>query len=376
MMTGTPENKKPKIPDRAVVIAALLILLALGLIALFSPGGNFSEWERRELADRPAAPDFLHWNTDKALEGFLKDHIPGRRMLVAADSAFQFLTGRGSRLNTWYVNGALVELPVPADSRALETKLRRFERLAGDVPWVLLTPKTHGWLRRNQMIPSMAACYDTEAEAYAILESCGNAVAMPEAFNENPDEMYYHTDHHWTLQGAWQAYQALGKRLGYEPLPMEAFKLTEYGGFRGTTLSRSGLPALWQDTLRCAEPDSPVTLTMPDRSGETEENRLIFPEDAATYDGYAVYLHGNHGVLVIERPDAPEGTLVVFKDSFANCLLPLLSRHYRRIIAADARYGSGLFSDVLSRSDDTKAILFLYSLDSLVNDSEITKWAK
>ena len=375
-MSEVTRDKKNKIPDCVAVIVGLVILLAMGLAAVFSPGGTFSDWERRELADQPAAPDLANWDTDREVEGFLKDHIPGRRILVAVDSVAQFLTGRGSRLNTWYVNGALVEPPVPADTRSLETKLRRFERLAAGIPWTLLTPKTHGWLIRNRMIPTIAAQYDTEAEAYAILEANGNTVAMPEAFDTNPDTMYYRTDHHWTLQGAYQAYLALSGRLGYDPLPLNDFRLTEYKGFMGTTLSRSGLPSLWQDTLVCAEPDSPVTLTMIDRSGETTADRLIFPEDAATYDGYAVYLHGNHGTLIIERPDAPEGTLIVFKDSFANCLLPLLSQHYRRIIAVDARYGSGFFSDALARSDDTKAILFVYSLDSLVNDSEITKWAK
>ena len=143
-----------------------------------------------------------------------------------------------------------------------------------------------------------------------------------------------------------------------------------------TTLSRSGLPAFWKDTLVCAEPDSPVRVTFIDRDAESAHDRLIFPEDAGTWDGYAVYLHGNHGTLIIERPDAPEGTLVVFKDSMANCLLLLLSAHFRRIIAVDARYSTGVFSDVFARSDNTKAILFVYSLSSLVNDTEITRKAK
>lgn len=374
----TTEKKKKRLPDGAAVIAGLVLLLVLGLAAVLSPGGTFSGWERRYLADRPAAPDLANWDTDKAVEGYLTDHVPGRQALVALDSGAQLLTGRGSRLNAWYVAGAVVEQPVPPDTRAVESKLRRFDSLArkAGVPWVLVTPRTHGWLIRDRMTPLAAAQYDAEAAAYAVLDACPNAVAMPEAFDADPDAMYYRTDHHWTLQGAYQAYLALAKPLGYEPLPLEDFRVTEYPGFMGTTLSRSGLPPFLRDTLVCAEPDSPVRLTMIDRDGETSDDRLIFPEDAATYDGYAVYLHGNHGTLIIQRPDAPAGTLIVYKDSFANCLLPLLSRHYSRVIAVDARYDGGLFSDALRRSDDTKAILCVYSLDSLVNDSEITKRAK
>ena len=228
---------------------------------------------------------------------------------------------------------------------------------------------------KHLVISLIALCCCASISGQHVTRSYNN-VPMPEAFNADPDTMYYRTDHHWTLQGAYQAYLALSEPLGYEPEPLESFRLTSYTGFRGTTLSRSGLPPLWEDTLDCAEPESPVTLTMIDREGESVSDRLIFPDAASTWDGYAVYMNGNHGTLVIERQDAPEGTLIVYKDSMANCLLPLLSRHFRCIIAVDARYDQGVFSDALERSDDTKAILCVYSLESLAADAEILRKAK
>lgn len=371
------EKQKKRLPDSLVVICGLLVLLALGVAALVSRGGEFSEWERRYLADRPAV-SLENWKTDKNTETFLTDHVPGRQALVALDSSTQFLFGRNTQLGAWYVSGSVVEKPVRTDTKALEAKMRRFGKIADQAgaPWLLISPRTHGYLLRDRMLPAIARLYEREEEGYAFLESYPNMVIMPDAFNADPDTMYYSTDHHWTLQGAYQAYLALGKRLGYEPLPLDSFRLTEYSGFRGTTLSRSGFPRLLSDTLKCAEPDSPVVLTTIDSGSEKQYDRLIFPENAEGWDGYAVYLNGNHGTLIIERPDAPEGTLIVYKDSMANCLLPLLSRHFRHIIAVDARYDSGVFSDALARSDDTKAILFAYSLDSLANDTEIVKKAK
>ena len=372
------EKRRFRIPDSIVVVAGLLLLLAAGLAAVLSQGGEFSVWERRYLAERPSAPDLTYWKTDKAVESFLTDHVPGRRTLVTMDSCAQFLAGRGSQLGAWYASGTLVESPVPAEISAIETKLRRFGRIADNagVPWYLVSPRTHGWLLRNRMVPVVAGAYDSEAESYALLEASPNYVRMPDAFNADPDSMYYKTDHHWTLQGAYQAYLSLSGPLGYEPLPLESFRLTEYTGFRGTTLARSGLPDFWQDTLVCAEPDSTVSMTADDHGVETVSESLIFPAEAETWDGYAVYLNGNHGTLIIERPEAPAGTLVVYKDSMANCLLPLLSQHFRRVIAVDARYDDGVFSDALALSDDTKAVLYVYSLESLANDTEITRKAK
>lgn len=370
------KKQRMRLPDGAAVILGLSLLLIAGLIAVFSPGGEFSDWERRYLAEKPATPDIHNWNTDKKVETFLADHVPFRTALVAVDSVSQVLTGRRTQLSAWYSGGALLEPPIPFDQTKLERNLQRFGSLANKagIPWLLLTPPTHGYLQRDSMPPWMAEQYEAESAVYALLEADSHAVTMSEEFYAFPDTMYYRTDHHWTLSGAYQAYLALSEPLGYEPLPLEAFLLSEYPGFMGTTLSRSGLPPLWEDTLVCAEPQSPVTLTILDNG--TVYDHLIFPEATETYDGYAVYLNGNHGMLTIERPDAPEGTLIVYKDSFANCLLPLLSQHYRQIIAVDARYYTGVFSDALNMADDIRAILYAYSLDSLVNDTSIVRKAR
>lgn len=377
----------PRLPDWLAVTAGLLLLLAGGVMAVLGFGGDHSDWENRNLAQAPSSPDLEDWKTDAQTEAYLKDHVPLRQALVAVDSGAQLLTGRGSRLNDWYVGGVMVQRPVTSDDPSLELlgrKLNRLSRLADrrGIPWYILTPPTHGSLISRRMNPLMASLYASEASALALVENTGHSVSMPDAFSSDPDTMYYSTDHHWTLDGAYQAYLSLGGALGYEPLALEDFTVTSYPGFMGTTLSGTGLPPFWSDTLVCAEPDTPVTLTITDFDAETNEpvttsyDRLIFPEEAAAKDGYSVYLKGNHALVVIERPDAPLGTLVVFKDSFANCLLPLLSQHYSRIIAVDARYFNGTFSDALNMSDDTEAILCLYSLDSLVNDTEITRKAR
>ena len=56
------EKQKKRLPDNLVVLCGLLILLVLGIAALIARGGEFSEWERRYLANRPAvSPE--NWKT-------------------------------------------------------------------------------------------------------------------------------------------------------------------------------------------------------------------------------------------------------------------------------------------------------------------------
>ena len=365
-------NKKPlRLSDRSICLAGLLILLIAGIAALCSGNGDFSGWERRYLAEKPGVPSLTDWKTDRETETYLTDHIPFRRELVATDSTVQLLTGRRTQLNAWPVSGSIIEKPVGIRADVLTRRLEQFGTLAENAgaDWVLLTPPTHGWLLKNRMAPLMRRAYEQEAVAYGMLETCENAILLPDTFTADPDRMYYRTDHHWSAEGAWEAYAALGDRLGYIPLPLSDFRLSEYDGFYGTTLSRSGLPAFIRDRILTAEPPSGISMT----DGENRYDRLIFPENMETYDGYATYMNGNHGLVRIDNPGAAKGTLLVFKDSFANCLLPMLSAHYRTVIAVDARYYGAGFSEAVKTADQPETILYLYSLDSLMNDTELTK---
>lgn len=361
-----------KYRDPVLVLLTLFGLLAAGVLAAM--GGVGTLGDRENLDSTVEAPSLTDWHFDKDAEDYLAKHVPYRRSLVAVDKTVSVLTGRRTELQTWPVAGTYVERPVEDAADKVAIRLANVRKFADrqSAPWYVLIPPTHGWLMRERMTPLMAQQYETETAAYALLGEDEHTVRMPYAFLEDPDAMYYRTDHHWTLKGAYQAYLALGERLGYEPLALSDFRISRYEGFHGTTLSRSGLPMAVSDTLVCAEPASPVRLTVLSHDGVSLEtyDQLIFPEKADTVDGYGVYLQDNYGLLLIENDAAPEGTLAVYKDSFANCLLPLLSAHYSRIIAVDLRYMVGGYSKALR---DAKAlfgpedlapdaILFLYSL--------------
>ena len=359
-----------RLSDRTAVLLGLCLLLCAGLFALLWPHAEFSDAERRYLAEAPSAPSLTDWKTDKETESYLSDRIPFRPALVALDAAAQAATGRRTLLETWPVAGAFLEQPVSGSADKVVRRLEQFAALAEklDAPWSVIVPRSHGYLLRNRMNGLLRARYEEEQALYAVLEADAHFLdVLPDG--TDPEEVYYRTDHHWTLAGAYLAYQACCGEDGLPVIPAEDFRITRFEGFSGTTRSRSGLPALRTDTLICAEPDGTVTMTVED-DGSVHDH-LIFPERAETYDGYAVYLDGNHGMLEILNPDAPGGTLLVFKDSFANCLLPLLASDYSRIVAVDARYWSGTFSQAAEAAGKVDRVLFVYSPDSLVNDTSL-----
>ncbi len=372
------KEQKHFLPDRLAVYGGLGLLLVLGLCALLLRQ-DFSAWERRNLTGLPQSVSLTDWTLNDDLEDELSDQVPGRRLLVNLYAEAQALTGRAQQLEAWPEGEYFLEQPVSGSAEQAARRVAQLKELAGEIPCLFLVPPSNGILRMNGMPALVRSVYAKEEELYNSVTKDDCFVPVRLFFSVElssepplPDQFYYRTDHHWTLDGAYLAYRAFCKKAGLTPADLSTFTLTEYQPFYGTTYSRSGLPFAKADTLRCAEPSWPVTLSVPAEGIETDH--LIFPEEAETYDGYAVYLKGNHGVLEIRSPEAEtEETLVVFKDSFANCFLPFLTRHYARIIAADARYMEGSFRDVLADARQADRILYLYSLDSLVNDTAITR---
>lgn len=360
-------KEKRFLPDKWAVYGGLAILLLLG-IGAFVFRQDFSFWEKRYLAEAPKNFSPVDWTLNNDLETYLSDQLPLRRVFVGLDAEAQKLTGRAAQLGAWPVGDSIVEKPVEADEDTLLRRVEALRSLAGDTPCRFLTPPTAGMLKMNEMTAARRAVYEIEAETYDLFMKQEGFISLRADFENSSEPAYYRTDHHWSIEGAYLAYRAYCGAAGLTPLDREDFEIAPCGSFLGTTYSRSGLPFAQADALMGVELKTPVTVRF---DGETYDH-MTFPEEAATYDGYAVYLKGNHGVVTVENPAGEKGTLFVCKDSYANSLIPFLAAHYRRIVAVDARYYSGSFADALAEAGDVDEILFVYSLDSLANDTKIT----
>ena len=85
-------------------------------------------------------------------------------------------------------------------------------------------------------------------------------------------------------------------------------------------------------------------------------------------DKYDVYLSGATSLMVIENPSSTEEReLIVFRDSFASSLIPLLVKSYSKITLVDTRYISPKILDRYIEFSN-QDILFVYST-LIINNS-------
>jgi hypothetical protein len=94
-------------------------------------------------------------------------------------------------------------------------------------------------------------------------------------------------------------------------------------------------------------------------------------EKARGSDPYELFLSGSVSLLTVESPNArTDRELVIFRDSFASSLAPLLLEGYSRVTLVDIRYLSPTqLGRYLTFTDQD--VLFLYSTGVLNNSSTL-----
>ena len=74
--------------------------------------------------------------------------------------------------------------------------------------------------------------------------------------------------------------------------------------------------------------------------------------------------------MKISTPTKEDRTLLVLKDSYANCMVPFLAPHYRTIIMVDPRY---YYDDLeeLIQVENVQEILYLYNANTFFSDTSL-----
>lgn len=123
----------------------------------------------------------------------------------------------------------------------------------------------------------------------------------------------------------------------------------------------------WEYSDGTLEADSLIYLENDDTrlsevSGIQDQSSLVYdPERFCELDGYNIFLSGSQPLLTIKCPSASsEKRLVIFRDSFASSLAPLLTGSYSEITLIDLRYiPSSMLSEYIEFTDQD--VLFMLS---------------
>lgn len=183
-------------------------------------------------------------------------------------------------------------------------------------------------------------------------------------------QVYYKTDHHWTTDGAYVVYNELSKIMGLKDIDLSLYNRHDVGDFYGTYYAKYKGNKVIGDTLSYYDiPAKSYIFDGKQLEGIYDESKL------SEYDKYAMFMYGNPGEGTIESGVCDNGrTLIILKDSYANCLIPFLMCSYEKIISIDLRYYGGSVKEII---DDNEAdILLLYNWSFVNEDNHFYKMVK
>ena len=361
-----------------LIVAIVFITFIFGLTVadLLAPSAEVSVAERRKLAQRPPL------SLERALDGrfvgdyrlFLQDQVVFRDGFRSIKAFVELNVLHKSENNGVYVvDGNLYD-------KFYGINQRYVERAAGLIDLIVAAIDTDRVYL--SAIPSKAHMLDRDryllSDQNAIagyLEAHVNAsyIDLMDLFKEGSPDLYYRTDHHWTTQGAIQAYKTLVMSMGYEPVEDYDFEqITD--SYVGSLYGRAALRSIEKDRIYLAH--NPYLDNMSVCRYETADafacfDSVYFREKVSGLDPYDVYLGGAGPIIVITN-DRAQGNeeLVVFKDSYAHVLAPFLAQHFSKVTLFDLRYVRKelVFEDF---DLDGKTVLFLYSTTILNTDLRI-----
>ena len=162
------------------------------------------------------------------------------------------------------------------------------------------------------------------------------------ALDTHKDEaIYSRTDHHWQPLGAYYAAQKFALTAGVPFADLSEYETVTLPGYVGTLYMYTQSATLLNnpEDFVYYKPKTPVTVTQYDTrfQNPVAANLLLDPSGMPNSGYYMVF--GSDERIVHVNTECKNGrTLVIFKDSYGNALLPMLTSSFENIYLCDIRY--------------------------------------
>lgn len=362
-----------------------LILVLVFVLNIVIPDKDFSDEENRILQQKPefTLSSFGEGRYEEKAERYANDQFMFRNALIKVKTAFDLTTGKVESNGVYKsADHYLIEEIQKPDRNYMKSTIEGMQKFKEKYPsmrmYFLMAPNAGNILKDK--LPFGVEMRDQNKIIDKFYKAIGKSGYVPvdvsPALKKHKDDesnLYYRTDHHWTTDGAYVAYKEAVKVMNL-PDPVSYHPYVVKNDFRGTLASKSGFVNGKNDA---------ITLYLPEKT-ENFKNSVIYFSDSKKKttefyelknlkkkDAYTVFGGSNHPVYTIKTPVKTQRKLLLFKDSYANSMIPFLSQNYREIVVVDPRYYFDSIDDIIESEGITDA-LFLYNANTFFSDNSLS----
>ncbi|MCM1052404.1 MAG: hypothetical protein NC483_00280 [Ruminococcus sp.] len=349
--------------DKVIGVGFVLILFIFSLAFLFIEDKEISFNERRKLATKEVLKEDFIDN----LDDYMKDQFLLRDSFISLNSIYDRYILNIIDSNDVYVsNNYIIEKNYPLNEASVNNFIKKLNYindtyLKNSKVYYAVIPDKGYYLDDNKYLKLDYNYIFNKLKKEINI----NYIDITNVLNL---EDYYKTDIHIKQESYFNVIEELGYYLNFN-YKKEEYDTLVYNSFYGSSYRK--VPIF-------IRPDKMKIL-----SNEVIENALVKHleygeksiyelEKLNSMDSYNIYLGGPSAFIEIENKLATtDRELIIFRDSFASSLTPLLLDEYKKITLIDLRY---IKMDLVSNYVDfnNKDVLLLYST-LIVNSSNLLK---
>jgi hypothetical protein len=357
----------------------IIFLFGINILNIMTPDKEFSEFENRMLSKMPKVnfKNILSGRFTDKFEKYVTDQFVYREFWVSIKSDIERLTLKNENKGIFFGRDGYLLEHYKKPEELLEENINSINTFSDKLPkvstYLLLVPNSVKIY--EDKLPLFAAPYDQLEVINNVKENLNGDIKFADVYNllqsKKDEYIYFKTDHHWTMRGAYYAYQALAKQLGIESYTMEDFNsemVTD--SFYGTYYSKANNRHIAPDFIEIFKPKFDVEYELNFHDENRVMDSLYETEHLETKDKYSVFLDGNHSLMTIKTNVKNNKKLVILKDSYSHCFIPFLANHYEEIHVIDLRYYKLSIYDYIKEHGIREA-LFLYNVSTFSSDENI-----
>lgn len=355
--------------NKITCIAFFAVVFVFSALCAFLPKNDFSESERRVLQDFPelSADSLLSGDFAGGFEEYATDTFPFRdafRRVKAYSSKYIF--NKSDNNGLFSQNGHLSKVEYPQSTPMLDHAAERFEFIYDSY---LKDTNTNVYLSivpdKNYFLDTLKLDYD---KLTSYMQSKMPYAQYIDIFPTLAINDYYTTDSHWRQEYIGDTAKAIAAAMQSKI----SFNYTENVlevPFYGVYVGQSAMN-ISPDTIKYLSNETIASCIVTSYDTGSPKPAAMYDMDKANgRDPYEMFLSGNCSLLTIENPNAEKRReLVVFRDSFAGALVPLLCEGYSKITLVDIRYIQSAMLGSFVDFENADDVLFLYST-TLLNNS-------
>ncbi len=371
------------------IVLFCAIIASLSVAFVFSKDIDFSEQENRDLAQAPKLDkeSFFSGEFGKEMNLYFSDQFPLRNLFVNIKSATElaFLKGENNgvlfnqnqlavkNFNSYQSRINITENTDRIYPETIKAQLLSVNALSEklDIPLVTVIPPRTIDIADSVFKydrPDGDAAFNLMKDTLSEKTGYINTLDLLRPKYENGEYVYYRTDHHWTTLGAYYTYCEIMKNLGYGEniIPIDDFDIEQISDFSGTTAARANFPFYEKDTIEIwhLDDEGDYEITVDGNKLDSFYSRDFLNKS----DKYSVFLDGTHDITEIRKKGEERKTLLIAKDSFANCLIPFLAREFD-IIALNLRTNTAISAFAENFSAD--AVLIVFNTENIITSADL-----